>query len=467
MKSFLLLAIVLSIVSGPGLAQTDSESALTSSRRNPFLGGVASGEATPEVLPLTLRDAIDRGLQHNLGLLSTNLRTQVARAGKMRATSDLLPTLTTQITERSQQTNLAAFGFSGFPGVDPIVGPFAIFDARAHLSQSILDLPAMRRAKAGRRNLEASQRSYQDARDSVVVVVAGLYLQARTAAARIDAAQAQLDTAQALFQQATDRKAAGLVPGIEVLRANVVLQEQQQRLIHYENAFEKDKLSLARAIGLPAGQRFDLVSDVPFAPKPPVTLDEALNLAYDSRADYQAAQALLRAAESTRSAAKAERMPSLSFAADYGAIGPAIGNSHGTYTAAGVLDIPVFQGGRVRADVMSADAEVQQKRADLEDLRAQIDYDVRTAFLDLEAAGKQVEVAQSSVGLAQQQLEQARDRFAAGVTDNIEVVQAQEAVATAEDNFISGLFAYNMAKASLARAIGAAEKSTETFLGVQ
>jgi outer membrane protein TolC len=466
MKSFCLLAVI-SLVSAAGWAQTDAGSAGTGVRLNPFLGGVPSGSATGEVLSLTLPDAVERGLQHNLGLLSSDLRAQVAHAGKIRAVSELLPTLTTEVTERSQQSNLKAFGFSGFPGVEPIVGPFAIFDARAHLSQSIVDLRAIRQAKAGKRALEASQCSYQDARDNVVVVVASLYLQAKAGAARIDAANAQVETADALFQQATDRKAAGLVPGIEVLRANVILQEQQQRLIHYQNEFEKEKLTLARAIGLPAGQRFELASEVPYAPRPPVTLDEALDMAYTSRADYQAAQALLRAAESMRSAAKAERLPSLSFAADYGAIGPNIGNSHGTYTAAGVLNIPVFQGGRVRADVMQADAEVQQKRADLEDLRAQIDFDVRTVFLDLEAAGKQVEVAQSSVDLARQQLEQARDRFAAGVTDNIEVVQAQEAQATAQDRLISSLFAYNLAKASLARAIGAAEKSTEAFLGVK
>ena len=198
-----------------------------------------------------------------------------------------------------------------------------------------------------------------------------------------------------------------------------------------------------------------------------MSLAEALDAAYASRADYRSAEASVRAAEASRSAASAGRLPSVSFAADYGAIGPAIYDAHGTYTVAGALNIPVFQGGRVRADEMQAEAVLQQRRAVLDDLRAQIDYDVRSAFLDLEASGKRVEVARESEDLARQQLEQARDRFGAGVSDNIEVVQAQSALSTAQDNYISSLLAYNMSKASLAHAIGAAEKSTEMFLGAQ
>jgi len=453
------------LATSPALAQTNG--LFQRAGADPFLGGVASGTASSDVLSLTLPEAIERGLRQNLGLISSELAAQTAQAAGVRAMSDLLPALTAEISERSQQNNLKAFGFSGFPVVRSIVGPFAIFDARAHVSQSILDIEAIRRARTERRNIEASEFTYQDARDIVVTVVAGLYLQAVTGSARIDAAQAQVDTAEALLAQATDRRAVGLVPGIEVLRANVTLQEQQQGLIYYQNDFEKQKLALARAIGLPAGQAFDLASEVPYSPQPPVTLNQAIEMAYSSRADYRSAQALVRAAESARSAASAQRLPSLSFAADYGAIGPSIGNSHGTYTAAGVVHIPLFQGGRVKADVMQADAILEQRRANLDDLRAEIDYEVRTIFLDLEAAGKQVEVAESSVDLARQQLEQARDRFGAGVSDNIEVVQAQEALATAQDRLISGLFEYNMAKASLARAVGAAEKSIEEFLGAQ
>jgi outer membrane protein TolC len=418
--------------------------------QNPFLGGVASGKATPEVLALSLNDAIDRGLRYNLGVLTSEQNTRSARAAQIRSLSSLLPNLTTSTSESAEQINLRALGFSGFPGIPVIVGPFGVFDTRAYLSQTLLDFNALRKEQEGRENLVAARHSYQNSRDIVVLVVASLYLQAIAGSSRIDAAEAQVKTAQALYN----------------LRAQVELQAQQQRLIFFRNQFDKQKLSLARAIGLPIEQQFRLASQIPYTPQPPITVEEALQRAYRDRADYKSAQALVRAAESARQAAFAERLPSLSFDGNYGTIGPRIDNSHGTFTVAASLRIPVFQGGKVRADVLQASAQLQQRKDDLEDLRSRIDYEIRTAFLDLRAAGEQVKVATSSVTLANQQLEQARDRFKAGVANNIEVVQAQQAVATADENYISSLYSYNVAKASLARAVGAAEKASKEFLGV-
>jgi outer membrane protein TolC len=434
--------------------------------QNPFLGGVASGKATPEVLALSLNAAIDRGLRYNLGVLTSEQNTRSARAAQIRSLSSLLPNLTTSTSESAEQINLRALGFSGFPGIPVIVGPFGVFDTRAYLSQTLLDFNALRKEQEGRENLVAARHSYQNSRDIVVLVVASLYLQAIAGSSRIDAAEAQVKTAQALYNLAIDLKTAGIVPGIEVLRAQVELQAQQQRLIFFRNQFDKQKLSLARAIGLPIEQQFRLASQIPYTPQPPITVEEALQRAYRDRADYKSAQALVRAAESARQAAFAERLPSLSFDGNYGTIGPRIDNSHGTFTVAASLRIPVFQGGKVRADVLQASAQLQQRKDDLEDLRSRIDYEIRTAFLDLRAAGEQVKVATSSVTLANQQLEQARDRFKAGVANNIEVVQAQQAVATADENYISSLYSYNVAKASLARAVGAAEKASKEFLGV-
>ncbi len=430
----------------------------------PFLGSVPQGKAIGEELPLTLSDAIDRGLKNNLGTVLAGQGSRAAQGARLVALSKLLPHLAAGVTESAQQINLAGFGFPGLPGIAPIIGPFGLFDARAYLSQPLLDLRSLRDNRAAAQEVRASDYSNLDARDTVVLVVTGLYLQAVTGASRVDAAQAQAATAEAAYTQAVDFKQAGVVPAIDVLRAQVELRVQQQRLIFFRNELEKQKLSLARAIGLPDGQPFRLTDSVPFAAAPTLTVDDAIARAYGSRMDYQGATARLSAAELRRNAAEAGRLPSVAFDGNYGTIGPSLANSHGTFTAAVSLNIPVFQGGRVRGEVLQADAAIEQQRAQLEDLRGRIAFEVRTAFLDMTAAGDQVGVARSAVDLAQQELTQARDRFSAGVTNNLEVIQAQEAVATANESYLSSLYAYNAAKASLARAIGGAEKMIPAFL---
>ncbi len=430
----------------------------------PFLGSVPQGKATGEELPLTLSDAIARGLKNNLGSVLERQGVRAAHGAQLTVLSKLLPNLTAGATESSQQINLAGFGFPGLPGIQQIIGPFGLSDARAYLSQPILDLRAIRDNQAARQEVKASNYSNRDARDTVVLVVTGLYLQAVAGASRVEAANAEVATAEAVYQQAQDFKRAGVVPAIDVLRAQVELRSQQQRLIFSRNELEKQKLRLARAIGLADGQPFRLTDTVPFAAAPPLTVDAAIARAYSSRMDYQSAAARLRVAELRRQAAEAGRLPSLAFDGNYGTIGPSLANSHGTFAAAVSLNIPVFQGGRVRGEVLQADAALEQQRARLEDLRGGIAFEVRTAFLDMTAAGDQVGVAGSAVDLAHQQLTQAQDRFAAGVTSNLEVVQAQEAVATANENYISSLYAHNAAKASLARAIGGAEQLIPAFL---
>jgi len=423
------------------------------------------GQVSPGVLSLSLKDAISRGLKQNLGLFLTEEGTRLAQASRLYGRSGLLPTVTASISDASHQINLQALGFSGFPGVPQIVGPFNVFDARLSASQAILNLAALRNSRASAENLQAARFSAQDARDIVVLVAAGLYLQAVAGRARIDAVQAQVKTAQALYQRAVDQKNAGVVAGIDVLRSQVELQAQQQRLIFYQNEFEKQKLSLARAIGLPLAQQFTLADQASYTPPPPITLDQAMEQAFQSRADYRSASALVAAAESARSAAVSERLPSLRFEGDFGDIGRRPWNSHVTYSAQLSLNFPVFQGGRLQADVLQADSKLAQRRAQLADLRNGVEQDLRTAFLDLKASGDQVNVARSAVGLAAEQLKQSEDRFSAGIANNVEVVQSQEAVATANDNYISALFSYNLAKAALARSLGGAEQTYLQFLG--
>ena len=437
--------------------------------QNRFEGSVATGTATTNRLPLSLAEAIARGMKTNLGALVAAQDVRTAQGARGIAMSRLLPDLTAGVSETSEQINLAAFGFKNFPGIAEIVGPFGLTDARAYLSQPIVNFKSIYDTRSATVEQKAAALSVQDAHDVVALVVTGLYLQTVAAASRIDAGKAQVTAAQAAYDQADDFRKNGTVPAIQALRAQVELQTEQQRLITYQSDVEKLKLRLARAIGLPDGQAFDLTDAIPYSPVPDLKPEDAIARAYTSRMDYQSATARVQAAELARKAAGADRLPTADFSGNYGDIGPSPDNSHGTYTAAVSLSVKVFDGGRIRNEELKADAEVERRKAELADLRGKIAFEIRTAYLDLDSAGRQTQVARSTVSLAQQQLTQSQDRFAAGVTDNLEVVQAQEAVATANDAYISSLYVYNAAKATLARSIGNAEKTIPSILqgGIQ
>ncbi len=432
--------------------------------QNPFLGSAPTGKATGTVLPLSLQEALQRGLKYNLGLIESEQGSRASRAARLRSLSSLLPNVTARVGDTVQQLDLAAQGIR-FPGVPRVVGPFGNGDARVYLSQTLFNWSDLKNLRSASENVKASEYSYKSSRDLVVLAVGNTYLQVIASAAQVDSVRAQVKTAQSLYQKAVDQKKAGVIAGIDQLRAQVELQTLQQRSIAQENQLAKDKLSLARVIGLPLGQEFALTDSVPYAPLSGLSLEEALQRAYNSRADYQSAKSQVRAAELARQAAAAENFPSLSVSTSYGDIGTTFGSSHGTFTFVGTVNIPIFQGGRVRADILQADAALEQRRAELEDLRGHIDYQVRTAFLDLKSAADQVEVAKSNIDLANQTLVQAQDRFTAGVTDNIEVVQAQESVATANQSYISSVYAHNLAKLSLAEAVGMAEQAVKEYLG--
>jgi outer membrane protein TolC len=433
------------------------------SSQNPFNASVPEGKATGTVLALTFGDALDRGLRNNLGALLQSDNELTARGQKWTELSRLLPDITTSTSENLSQVNLAAEGIN-FPGLNPIIGPFGYFDTRVFLKQSLFSYEDWQRWKGGKSDEVAAHYSYKNARDLVTLAVGNAYLQALAGVARVETSEAQVFTAQTLFDRTTDQLRAGLSPAIDKLRAQVELQARQQQLIVARNTYAKQKLTLARVIGLPPGQEFELAEKAPYKPLTPQSLDAYLQRAYSMRSDYQAALQQVRAAQSFRNAASAERYPTVSFAGNYGDIGLNPGNSHGSFQVTGSLNIPIFQGGKVHADVLQAEARLRQSQQQFENLRAQIDYDVRTALLDLNAANDQVQVATSSVDLANQTLTQARDRFSAGVTDNLEVVQAQEALAQANENYISSLYAHNLAKVELARAIGFAEEGVRQYL---
>ena len=452
-----------------GYSSTGSDSTpaasiqVTPSNQSPYTGSVAQGTAKPEVVPLTFQDAIDLALKNNLGVLLQSYNTIAARGQKWKELSELLPNVTARVSESVVQENLAAQGLR-FPGFPTVVGPFGFSDARVYLSQSILNLKALNRERGAREDERAAQFSYKDARDLVVLATGNAYLQALSGGARVETAEAQTQTAQALYGKATDQQNAGLSPAIDTLRAQVEFQNRQQQLIVARNDFAKQKLALVRAIGLPVGQEIALTSKAPYDAIATLGIEGSLQRAYASRSDYLAAAQQVRAAEYYRKGASSEYFPTIDMTADYGDLGINFGNSHGTFTVAGRLNIPIFQGGKVHADVLQSEATLRQARAQLDNLRGQIEYEVRSALLDIEAADQQVQVARSSVDLSEQTLLQARDRFSAGVTDNLEVVQAQQTVAGAHESYISSLYAHNLAKIELVRAMGYAEQGVMQYL---
>ena len=433
--------------------------------KSPFLGGVPDPQATPDVLELSAADAIHRALEHNLGALDAEENLAHAKGTRWTTLSELLPNASASLSEARRKTNLEAFGFPLGPNFPRVVGPFNVFDARVSVRQTAFDLSAIRDARAEGHNVAAATHTARSARDLVVLVTANLYLQTLAAGARAETARAQFATAEALYSQAQDLRKGGIIAGIDVIRANVRLTGDRQRRTAAENDYEKSKLQLARVIGLATGQAFALSDQLPTLPVPDITLEAALERALRDRPDYLAAQERVRAAEAKRAAIAAESLPSAHVSADYGAIGLSARSALPTFNIVGSVEIPIFQGGRVRGRLLEADADLRRRRAEAEDLRAEVDYDVRSALLDLKATSEELQAATESRELANQQLTQSRDRFAAGVANNVEVIQAQEAVTLANEQYIGALYGYNVSKALLAQSLGSAEQAVEQYLG--
>lgn len=465
--SWAVLAFALLLVAAPAGAQT----ATTPMPPQGNYSGSVPTDVVPGVLKLTLQEAMDRGLKQNLGILLSGQDVRTARGERWRELSALLPNLTTSSYVDGSQISLAEFGFSfKFPpslgfSIPSIVGPFAYYDSRAYVTQSLFDLKAINDTHSASQSLKSAEYSFKDARDLVILAVGNAYLQAVADQARVETADAQVKTAQALYDQASDQVKAGTSPAIDALRANVEFKTRQQDLIQSKNSFAIAKLTLARVIGLAPGQQFELTDTSLYQPFAGLTVDEALKRAYANRSDFQAALADVHAAEYAVKSAKDGYLPTLSFSADYGLAGTYDTlATHGVMDVRGTLNIPIFQGGKVHGDVLEASARLEQSRQRLDNLHAQIDDDVRTALFNIESAEEQVAVARSNIDLADETLAQSRDRFAAGVTDTVEVVQSEEAVASAHENYIASLYADNYAKISLARALGVGEEGVKEFL---
>jgi outer membrane protein TolC len=440
--------------------------------QGPYAGSASSTAAIPFSGKLSLREAVNRGLQYNLGPVGLSAAVRQANGQKRVARSALLPNLNGTASETVQQINLQAAGvrfqspIPGF-GIPSVVGPFNYFDLRAHLSQTVADFTALNNYRSAKETLQANAFFSQDAKDLVVLAIGGAYLQVIAAEARVSSARAQVASADAFYQQTSQQRAVGLVAQIDVNKSQVQLLTEKQRLVTLENDRDKQKINLARLTGLPPNEKYELTDSFPFADAPPQNEEDAVKQALAQRPDVKAAETQVQAAERTLAAAKAERLPSLGLTADYGVIGTNPSQSHGTFSVAGTLRFPIWQGGKTEGDIEEAGATVTQRRAELEDARSRVESDVRNAYLDLQAASNQVAVAKQNLDVTSETLTLTRQRFDAGVTDTVDVSQSQAAVASAELDYIDAVFAHNVAKLSLARATGGSADSLPRYLKAQ
>jgi outer membrane protein TolC len=443
---------------------TNPQSSTAASQDPSFRGSLVRDKATDGVLQLSLDDAIHRGLRNNLGLILQTSSEMSANGSRLQELQKLLPTVTGAASITIQQIDLAAYGLK-FPGLNPIIGPFQVVDFRAYLTQNLVNLNALENYLAAKHNFEAAKLTAQDARDLVVLTVGNAYLLCIADAARITAVRANMDEAKASLDQADAAHQAGTSPRLDVLRAQVDYQNEQQQLIATTNTLAKDKLALARAIGLPLEQKFELSDTAPYAVLNTPDPDAAFQQALKQRKDLAAAAETLKGAEESKRAAFYEQMPTADVSGNYGDLGTTPGHSHGTFTATGEVTAPILQIAKTHGDEQVAAAQYDQAKAKLSDQVQQVNADVRDAILDIQTAAKLVDAAKSNVDLANEALSEAQQRFKAGVADSLPVSQALATDEQANDQYISALYQHNVAKLALARALGVAASDTKTYLG--
>jgi outer membrane protein TolC len=447
---------------------TTTPSAQATQRQNPYLGSVPS-KSTGTTLRLSLQDAIARGLRYNLGLVESEHSSADVHADRLRALSELLPQISANAKAAYESLSYQEIGLKlpaipGIPKLPATSGGFGYQDLRVGGSQRLYDRELRERYQARKQDEQASLLSVKDARDVVVLAVGTAYFQVVASAARVETAKAQVAAAQELDQLTANRVKSEVSPEIESLRAQVERQSAEQRLTNVTNQLEIDKLTFARITGLAIDQQFELTDNPSRVRLSDMTLETATAEAIRGRADLSSAEAAVHAAESTLKAEKAQRLPVLSLAANYGGGGRNVGNLSPVYEVAGTVSVPLYTGGRISADIAQAQADLERRRAEYEDLRGRIAYDVRVAWLDVSASDSSVQVAERNRTLAERALVQSRDRYTNGVTNYLEPVQAQEAVAASNENYIQSLYSLNVATISLARAMGSAETRLSQLL---
>jgi outer membrane protein TolC len=436
-------------------------------------GGVVVERATPGAMPLSLDEAIQRGVKRNLQMELVIQNERLVRGELLTVENSLLPSLTAKGNLEAQQINLAALGFKGTslaefgiaPGsINPIV-KVNTAEAQIGLDQQLFNLPAYYLYRAAQKASTVANLSTLNLRGGVTLGVGTQYLLALADAAQIENARSLEKADEVVLQQATDSHDAGVGTHLDVLRAQVQLQVQQQTLINAENTFAKDKIGLNRMIGLPADQEITLTDSAPYAEYAELSLDDAMKLAFVRRKDLLSLQAQMEVATKTLKAVRTERLPTLAFNGYYGVLGEISGLYHGVFAATGKVSVPVFEEGQLRGEREVADAQVIGLRQQIESLRVAIEAEIRASMLDVESSNELVKVARSNVALATQELQDATDRFTAGVDDNLPVVQAQAVLAAAQSQLVNTLYQYNQSKLQLARNTGVVESQYKVYLG--
>jgi len=427
-----------------------------------FAGLGSAQEATP--YRLTLRQAIEKGLQANLSVLVANTRVEEAEGTRTRRLSAaLLPRVRSESYANVQNRNLRAFGISA-PGFPAVVGPFSNYDFRVAADQDLFDLQSYRTYKASQDAVAASKLDYQDARELIIRSIAGLYLDAQSAAARADAAQTRVSDSQALYQLAKSKHDAGTATGVDLLRAQVQLANDQQALLATRNQYKQALLVLARNLGMSPGTPLELAEPLRFQPLSHPPAEGIVGSALLARSDYLSLASQRQQLVEQQQASKARYFPRLSLSGNYGGLGRNLGSLQSTYLVQGQVDFTVFDRDR---NGEAQEIVSRRKRIDdqIADLRRGIEQDVRAALLNLESAADEVAVAEQGQDLAKRELELTQDRFRSGVTNNIEVTTAQDGLARAQENYILAVSSYVDAKFALARAAGGTEKNIDQYLG--
>jgi outer membrane protein TolC len=459
--------------------QAAAQSPNPSSANNPFYGSITAHGATDGVLPLSLDDAIHRGLDNNLGLKQAEYQEHAIHGQKLEALQEFLPTISVSGETGFHQYNLAAQGFTpgflasvagNFPG-GPQVGSFpfitraTVTEGQIHFKQTLFSGPVIAGWRAAGAATRAAHFVTTRARGEVVQQVATAYLHAIAAAGEVENARALEQADQVALNQAHEAHAAGTASNLEELRARVQLQARQQSLIAAQNDLDKYLILLKREIGLPPGQNISLTDRAPYAELATQTPEEVRAVALKSRQDYQNLQNTVEELRAVHAAYRSQRLPTLSFSGNYGVTQVGGVGAHGTFMAVGTLSIPLFREARLRGDEQASQAQLNSANSQLEDLRGKIDQQVRSALLDVDATAKLVDVARSNVELATRALSDETDRVNAGVDDNLPLVTAEATLATAQNNLVESLYQYNLSKLALARASGVLEQQYRVYLG--
>jgi outer membrane protein TolC len=413
---------------------------------------------------LTLQDAIEKGLQANLGVLVAGTRVEEAEGARMRSLSAaLLPRVNAQTYANVQNRNLRAFGIS-LPGMPEVVGPFSNYDFRVYAQQNVVDLASYRQFKASQTALDAGKMDFQDMRDLVVRSVAALYLNAESADARTRAAQSRVADSTALFKLAKDKHDAGTATGVDVLRAQVQLANDKQTLLVAQNDYKQSLLALARNIGMSPGTPMELAETLQYRPLAQVTPEAVLLSALATRADYLSLAKQREGLQEQQRANAARWYPKLSVNGNFGGIGRSVGGIQATGLIQGQIDFTIFDRDR-NGEAQQLLSRLRRIDDQIADLRRGVEEDIREALLNLESTSEQVAVAKDGQELARRELEMAQDRFQQGTANNVEVVTAQDELARAQENYILAVSSHVNGKFALARALGDTEKNILQYEG--